>query len=106
MMRGSLGLGIAIVLALSSPACVVAESPPPDRGVVVAGPPPDPIAEARPPAPAPRDVWVPGYWHWNGMQYTWIPGHWESPHPGARWHAPRYSFTDGTYRYEPGSWNP
>jgi hypothetical protein len=50
-------------------------------------------------------VWVSGYWHWTGMQYTWIPGHWEgAPPPGAHWHGPRYSFHDGAYYYEPGGW--
>jgi hypothetical protein len=50
-------------------------------------------------------VWIAGYWHWSGMQYTWIPGHWENAPPGARWRAPRYSIREGTYFYEPGSWS-
>lgn len=74
-------------------------------GVAVSGPPPQPVVEARPaPPPNVRVVWIAGYWHWSGMQYTWIPGHWENAPPGASWRGPRYSLRDGTYFYEPGGW--
>jgi hypothetical protein len=73
-------------------------------GVVVTGPPPPPVVETRPAAPTLRAVWISGYWHWTGMQYTWIPGHWEEGRPGAVWRAPRYSLRDGVYVYEPGGW--
>jgi hypothetical protein len=74
-------------------------------GVAVSGPPPEPMRETRPQPPDAQAVWVAGYWHWSGMQYTWIPGHWENAPPGASWHAPQYSIREGTYFYEPGSWS-
>jgi hypothetical protein len=74
-------------------------------GVAVTGPPPEPMRETRPLPPDAQAVWVAGYWHWSGMQYTWIPGHWENAPPGARWRAPRYSIREGTYFYEPGGWS-
>ena len=73
-------------------------------GVAVSGPPPEPMQEVRPPFARPSAVWIPGYWHWTGLQYTWIPGHWEEAPSGARWRAPRYLLRDGVYYYEPGGW--
>ncbi len=93
---------IAFVLAL--PACVATEPAAPTRGYVVAGPPPSAVQE-HPPAPPSADaVWVGGYWHWTGSQYTWIIGHWETPPPGAVWARPRYSSREGAHYYQPGQW--
>jgi hypothetical protein len=107
----ALQFGLAFVVtagAAASAGCVATESGAVPRGVAVSGPPPAPIPEAaRPPAPGPNSanaVWIAGYWHWTGMQYTWIPGHWESAPPGAAWSAPRYVSTDGAYFYEAGAW--
>ena len=86
--------------------CVVNEAEAPTRGVVVSGPPPAPVAEQRPAAPSPQSVWVGGYWHWTGIQYSWIPGHWDAPPPGATWSAPIYTARDGKYFYESGGWKP
>ncbi len=103
-MNKALFTGIWIAAALAA-GCVVTAGPAPFGGVVaVSGPPPEPVQEPRPPAVRPRAVWVAGYWHWTGMQYTWIPGHWEAGPPGARWRAPRYLLRDGIYYYEPGGW--
>jgi WXXGXW repeat (2 copies) len=77
----------------------------PPSGVAVSGPPPQPLQETRLPPPDSAAVWIAGYWHWTGMQYTWIPGHWEAAPPGARWRAPHYSIREGTYFYEPGVWS-
>jgi WXXGXW repeat (2 copies) len=110
MARG-MGKAIAAVFtvlaALSSSGCVVeaGTSASVAGGVAVSGPPPQPMPEARPQPPDAQAVWVAGYWHWSGMQYTWIPGHWEKAPPGASWRAPRYSIREGTYFYEPGSWS-
>jgi hypothetical protein len=94
-----------VCAVLFASGCVIQESSPLPRGVVVAGPPPEPVREMRPGPPHPRAVWISGYWHWTGMQDAWIPGHWEqAPPPGARWHGPRYTFHDGAYYYEPGGW--
>ncbi len=86
--------------------CVATAEITSSRGVIVSGPPPAPMAETRP-APPPRGgtYWVPGYWHWTGMQYAWIPGHWDAPPPGAVWNAPRYVQQGGRYWYEAGGWN-
>ena len=94
------------LLALSlAGACVVEAGFAPPVGVAVSGPPPEPMGEARPMPPDAQAVWIAGYWHWSGMQYTWIPGHWVRAPPGASWHPPRYSIREGTYFYEPGGWS-
>jgi len=95
---------VAIAGLLSISGCVVEAVSAAPPGVAVGGPPPAPIVEIRPGPPVGRAVWVSGYWHWTGMQYTWIPGHWEEDHPGAVWRAPRYSLREGVYFYEPGGW--
>ncbi len=96
---------MATLLAVVATACVVNEPESPSRGVVVSGPPPAPVHEERPPPPNPQAVWIPGYWHWTGMQYAWIPGHWESPPQGAVWASPKVTVSkDGRYVYEPGGW--
>ena len=110
-MAQRMGKAIAtVVFALATGAlaagCVVeGGASAPATGVAVSGPPPEPMREAPPPAPDAQAVWVAGYWHWSGMQYTWIPGHWENAPAGASWRAPRYSIRDGNYFYEPGGWS-
>ena len=103
--RGPRGIAAS---ASAQAACVATETAFPARGVVVRGPPPEPITEPPPQAsaPSPASVWVAGYWHWTGMQYTWIPGHWENAPPGTAWAAPRYTSADGAYYYEAGAWKP
>lgn len=97
---------LLIFAALGLVGCVVNEPESPPRGVIVSGPPPAPVREEPPPPPSREASWVPGYWHWTGMQYAWIPGHWEA-RPGATWAAPRVtSLADGRYVYESGGWAP
>jgi WXXGXW repeat (2 copies) len=96
---------IALAAVSLASGCVVEAGVSASTGVAVTGPPPQPMRETRPPPPDAQAVWIAGYWHWSGMQYTWIPGHWENAPPGASWRAPRYSIREGTYFYEPGSWS-
>jgi YXWGXW repeat-containing protein len=103
-MNKALNGSICIAMVLAS-GCVVETSAALSGGVAVSGPPPEPVQEVRPSSGRPMGVWIAGYWHWTGMQYTWIPGHWEEGPPGARWRAPRYLLRDGVYYYEPGGWS-
>ncbi len=102
-MRRPVVAGLSLAATWLVAGCVIEAGPAPG-GVAVSGPPPQPMQEARPAPPQPQALWIAGYWHWTGMQYTWIPGHWESAQAGAHWRAPRYSLRDGTYFYEAGSW--
>ena len=95
----------AALIVTAGPGCVVEAVTAPPVGVAVSGPPPEPVVERQPPPPSgARAIWVAGYWHWTGMQYTWIPGHWEVAPPGTQWRAPHYLLRDGTYFCEPGGW--
>jgi hypothetical protein len=87
------------------PSCVIEAGPPAQPyGMAVAAPPPRPLVEVQSPGSDPHALWIPGYWHWTGIQYAWIPGHWEVGPPGARWRTPRYTVREGVYFYQPGGW--
>lgn len=75
----------------------------PTEGIVVA--PPRMRAE-RPPRVLPNgQIWVPGFWSWNGSQHVWTPGHVEAPpHPGGRWVAPRWERRGRNWGFTPGRW--
>ncbi len=105
------GLAVAaLVLITTQVGCVATAETTASRGVVVSGPPPAPLNERRPEPPAASGstaratAWVPGYWHWTGMQYAWIPGHWDAAGQGTTWVGPKYFQQGGQYRYEAGSW--
>jgi len=98
-------LPAAFVMCAWLVACVVREPSASPHGLTVAGPPPAAVAETPTvPPPNATSVWIAGYWHWTGARYAWIPGHWESPPPGAKWQAPRYTTHEGSYIYESGGW--
>ena len=61
-----------------------------ERTVVAPAPPPALRVEAPPPMPAPRMVWVAGYWQWDGARWVWVVGHWVIPQPDATYVAPRW----------------
>jgi hypothetical protein len=100
----AIGVGSAVTVS-GVTGCIATTHAQPPRGVIVTGPPPAPIAEAQPPPPGPQALWVPGYWHWSGVQYAWVPGRWEERAPGAQWYAPHYTQSQGSYFYEPGGWH-
>jgi len=104
-MNNRVALGLILAATSLAAGCVIEGGISASPGaVVVTSPPPPPVVEARSPAQDPQAIWVAGYWHWTGMQYTWIPGHWELAPAGARWRAPRYWVREGTYFYQPGGW--
>jgi hypothetical protein len=68
--------------------------------------PPRVRSERRPTRPDSRDVWVNGYWHWEGSRWDWVSGRWDRPeHPSHRWIAPRYRREGNVWRYEPPHWS-
>lgn len=50
------------------------------------------------------DVWIGGYWDWNGKDYVWMPGHWESARAGYRWVPDHWDHEGTTWRRQPGHW--
>lgn len=77
---------------------------PPPRTVIVEAP-PAPTVEARPPAPDPAYIWIPGYWVWQGNGWVWAQGHWAPPpRPEAIW-VPGYWYRDrGGWVWVEGYW--
>ena len=62
--------------------------------------------EIRIARPGPNHVWVGGYWHHRGTDWSWYDGRWvERPRRHARWIAPRYLRVRGGWRYVPGHWS-
>lgn len=103
-----------VVLAAGGPLTGPANAqpvPPPPPGVdlhvrVVDTPRPALRHEVRPERPGPNHVWVGGYWHHTGAEWTWIGGRWaEPPQRHAHWIAPRYERVKGGTRYVPGHWS-
>ena len=73
-------------------------------GVVMVAP-PRMRFERRPRFAPPGQVWVPGYWAWNGQQHVWTQGHFEArPRPNAVWVQPRWGRQGRQWIYTPGQW--
>ncbi len=74
-----------------APARVVVRMPPPARPQVV----------VRTAPSAHGQLWIDGYWGWNGAAWDWNEGHWElPPQQGAVWIAPRVE----AQGWVPGYW--
>lgn len=66
--------------------------------------PPAPRVVARPAHPRGNYVWVPGYWHWNEVQWVWVDGYWAAARPGYVVVEPRWVRERGRWVYRPGGW--
>lgn len=80
---------------------------PPVQEIVVATPPPAPIEEVRPASPFVGALWIPGFWHWQGMRHVWVAGRWSAPPAGHVWEADRWDHRrDNQWVHRPGHWHP
>jgi hypothetical protein len=87
------------------PVAEVYQPPPaPAQPVVVDAAPPAPIVEVRPASPWANGVWLPGYYHWNGVRHFWVSGRWSLPYAGHTWEPHRWAFEGGRYRFYHGHW--
>jgi hypothetical protein len=76
---------------------------PPVMETTVAPPPPQ--VETQPPSPGAGQVWVPGFWSWNGARHLWNPGHWTAPpQVGMTWEPPKWENRNGKWGMEEGRW--
>jgi len=102
--------GTALTLAaLALGGCVVAPLAPYGGGVaynetVVPVAPPPARVEYYGVAPLPGQIWIGGYWGWNGGRHVWAPGYWQTPRPGYRWTPHRWEQAPGGWRERPGYW--
>ena len=76
------------------------------RATVQPAPPPPPAyTETVSAPPAPNAIWVPGYWTFDGRQYSWVAGVWEIPPPNARAYVAAHWEREGDrYVYVQSSW--
>jgi hypothetical protein len=82
--------GAGVVAATPRPVVVAAPAP---ASVVVAPPAPAPVAVVVGRAPAPGEVWSPGYWSWANGRYVWIEGHWGPVRYGFHYVCPHWATT-------------
>ncbi|HSM92237.1 MAG TPA: hypothetical protein VLT47_05065 [Anaeromyxobacteraceae bacterium] len=98
-------LVLALALFAGSPALAQGIRVQLPIGVRVEVAPPQLRVEVAPPAPAPTQVWVPGYWSYANGAYVWIAGAYAvPPQPTSRWVAPRWALREGGWYFEPGRW--
>jgi len=71
--------------------------------VIIGTPPPAVLVE---PAGPPRhgQVWVPGYWRWNGNKHVWVKGHYITARHGYRYVPDQWAEVNGRWVYHPGHW--
>lgn len=110
-----LGFAAAAVMALS--ACVVA---PTGYRPIAAGTgqvvgttetyvtvaPPAPYVEVIPQRMFADQIWLPGYWAWQGGRHHWMAGRWQAPPRGhSNWVGNRWIQEPGRgWRFEHGRW--
>jgi hypothetical protein len=71
-----------------------------------AQPPPLPDTD-QPPCPEEGDLWVPGYWAWDGVNYYWVPGEWVFPPRVAVFWTPGYwAYAGSVFVFHRGYWGP
>lgn len=79
----------------------------PPQVVPVYAPPPRHSLEREPTLHRPGFVWVPGYYAFNGAQYTWVEGSWaRPPSPNSMWSAPQFTRRGRRMSYRAGFWTP
>lgn len=73
--------------------------------VYVKLPPPPPIVEHPGPPPHPGNVWIAGYYRWDGEHYVWVRGHYDSPpSPHDVWVAHSWEHTSRGWVLVQGHW--
>lgn len=68
--------------------------------------PPKPMFEEKPVLQSPEtQIWKPGYWSWNGSEYSWIPGEVvPRPAPTAAWFPDHWMWHTYGWAFVPGYW--
>lgn len=78
---------------------------PVDVGInVVIGTPPPPPRVITPPPPRAGQVWVPGFWGWDGRRHVWVEGHWEAARPGYVYEPPVWVQADNGWQLRERGW--
>jgi hypothetical protein len=105
---GWIKLASAFALAATLSACIVTPIQPrpyyaTDTVVTVAPPPPQ--VEYVPVAPVYGQVWLGGFWGWQGGRHYWNAGHWDAPRPGYRYVPHAWVREGNAWRLHQGHWD-
>lgn len=74
-----------------------------DLGIFIGNAPP-PVRYEVMPSPRAGNVWIPGFWDWNGRRHTWVQGHWERARTGYVYQKPQWQQTDRGWHLARGEW--
>jgi hypothetical protein len=76
-------------------------------GVTYYAPVPPPPLQVEPygVSPGPGNVWITGYWGYEGGHHVWHAGRWEKPpHPNAHYIPARWDRKGNQYAFRDGHW--
>jgi len=105
--RIAMPLAAAALLAVSLSACVVVPARPAYYGVgpVVEVAPPVPQVEVVGVPPISGQIWIGGFWGWEGGRHVWHAGHWDNPRPGYHWVPHTWVREGNGWRMHEGHWD-
>ena len=102
-MKSILAATAAVLISTAAFAPVQAQAQGRTEVIVVRKAPPALRHEAIPAARR-GQVWVPGYWNWNGRRYTWQRGHFERVRAGYYYSQPEWRQDRNGWYFERGGW--
>ncbi len=68
------------------------------------GAPPPAVRYEPLPPPRQSQVWVRGYWAWDGNDYRWVPGRWERARVGYVYVQPEWIHSPEGWQFRQGGW--
>jgi hypothetical protein len=68
------------------------------------GAPPPAVRYEPLPPPRQSQVWVRGYWAWDGNDYRWVPGRWERARIGYVYIQPEWIQSPEGWQFRQGGW--
>jgi len=69
------------------------------------GAPPPAVRYEPIPPPRASQVWVRGYWAWDGNDYHWVPGRWERARVGYVYVQPEWVHHPEGWQFRQGGWH-
>ncbi|MCX7215808.1 MAG: YXWGXW repeat-containing protein [Burkholderiales bacterium] len=96
----------AITLILVATQCPAIAEPTIQWGVTISsgGTPPPAVRYEPLPPPRQSQVWVRGYWGWDGTDYRWVPGRWERARVGYVYVQPEWIQSPDGWQLRQGGW--
>ena len=96
----------AITLILVATLCPAIAEPNIQWGITISsgGTPPPAVRYEPLPPPRPSQVWVRGYWAWDGNDYRWVPGRWERARVGYVFVQPEWIQSPQGWQFQQGGW--